>query len=316
MRYKIIIAPILVFLFLMLTPVKASAQTPVFPQIGQTWTYSITGNANYDTPIDATISYAGTATYTVTLVEPDTFTVQQIVAGTVTWPDMTGTGDVVYVNLEGGGWVETVSTTNTSYSFATSAKVSLSDSEATGLGGDEYSVVQLNYTHSADTITAYVGLTGIFIIIMYPIPTFLTSDSHTYIYWNSSLNPYYLTEDPTAFTEETLTTALGNRIALKNESAFSGVWGPDPVSMSFTWWFDKESSILLKLTNDASVTSSTYPDWTSEVTIELTSCDFFGILGFLMYTKIFGIPLLYLIIGIVILLIILILGVIACRKRK
>jgi hypothetical protein len=300
----------------MITPVQASAQTPVFPQIGQTWTYTITGNANYDTPIDATITYSGTAQYSITFVEPDSFTVQQVVSGAITWPDMTGEGDIVFVNLEGGGWDETVSPTNTSFSFVTTAKVSLADSEATGLGGDEYSVVQLNYTHSADTVTAYFGLTGIFIVIPFPFPTFLTEDAYTYICWNSSLNPYTVSEDASAFTEETLATAFGNRVALKNESSFTGTWMGDPVAMSFTWWFDKESSILLKLTNDASVTSSIYPDWTSEITIELTSCDFFGIIGYLMYTKIFGIPLLYLIIGLIVVLIILILGCLVCRRKK
>ncbi len=328
MKWKILITSLLITLFLMMTPATVRAQTPPFPQIGQNWTYRITGEADWDTPIDATIQFTATAKYTITNIQPGAIIVQQEVSGSPTWPGTPGEGDIVYVNLESGlVYDETAAPTNTSFSFITTGRISLNDSQTTGLGLDEYSTVLLNWSIGGDTIYAYVGFTWglwIFLFIALPFPPFfLTENIHSMIYWNTSYAPFddILTNrpssiDPSAWTEESLTTSVGARVAMKNETTTTIGTSPDIAETHITTWIDKDTGILLKIIDDVSVSQTGVLDMTSLTTIELLNSDFFGILGYLMYFKLFGIPLLYLLIGIIVLIIIVIIVVVALRRRK
>jgi hypothetical protein len=328
MKRKTIFAFLLIFLFVMMTPSFASAQTPPFPQIGQNWTYALTGEANWDDPIDGTIEFSATAKYTIINTQPDAFLVQQDVSGTVTWPALTGEGDIVLVDLGGGlTYDETVAPSNTSFSFSTTGLISLNDSLVTGLGLDEYSAVLLNYTVGSDTILAYIGYTwGLWIFVFIPLPFppfFLTENMHTMIYWNTSYAPYGdvmsgapFAVNPSAWTEESLTTAVGPRIAMKNETSTLIEFLPDYAETTITTWIDKDTGILLKITDEVDILQTGSLDMTSSTTIELINSDFFGILGYLQYFKIFGISLLYILIGVIVLIIIILLVVIIIRRRR
>ena len=328
MNRKTIFAFLLVFLFFMMTPSIASAQTPPFPQIGQNWTYAMTGEADWDDPIDGTIEFSASAKYTIINTQPDGFLVQQDVSGTVTWPALTGDGDIVLVDLGGGlAYDETLAPSNTSFSFSTTGLIHLNDSLVTGLGLDEYSAVFLNYTAGSDTILAYIGFTwGLWIFIFMPLPFppfFLTENMHTMIYWNTSYAPFgdVMTGapsavNPSAWVEESLTTPVGPRIAMKNETSTLIESLPDYAETTITTWIDKDTGIMLKITDEVDILQTGSLDMTSSSTIELTSSDFFGILGFLQYFKIFGISLLYILIGVIVLIIIILLVVIIIRRRR
>jgi len=311
-----------------MTPSIASAQTPPFPQIGQNWSYTITGAADWDVPIDGTIQFSANTKYTVINVQPDGFLVQQEVTGTVAWPALSGEGDIVLVDLGGGlSYDETVAPSNTSFSFTTTGLINLNDSLVTGLGLDEYSAVLLNYTIGSDTILAYIGYTwGLWLFVFIPLPFppfFLTENLHTMIYWNTTYAPYGdilsgapMTVNPAAWIEESLATPLGPRIALKNETYTIIESLPDYAETTITTWIDKDSGILLKITDEVDILSTGSLDMSSTTTIELTTADFFGILGYLQYFKLFGISLLYILIGVIVLLIIIILILIIIRRRK
>lgn len=328
MKRKPLVAFLLVFLFLMMTPSIASAQTPPFPQIGQNWTYTIMGEADWDDPIDGTIEFSATATYTVLDAQPDDFLVQQEVSGTVTWPALAGEGDIVLVDLGGGlAYDETINPSNTSFSFTTTGLIHFNDSLTTGLGLDEYSAVFLNYTIGPDTILAYIGYTwGLWIFIFMPLPFppfFLTENLHTMVYWNTSWAPYGdivtgapLEANAAAWTEESLTTPVGARIAMKNETHTLIEALPDYAETAITTWIDKDTGILLKVTDEVDILATGSLDLTTTTTIELVSADFFGIMGFLMYYKLFGISLLYILIGVVVLIIIILIVVILLRRRR
>jgi hypothetical protein len=328
MKRKILVALLLIFSFLMITPSQASAQTPPFPQIGQNWSYAISSEADWDTPIDATIQFSASAKYTVMDIQPDTFLVQQEVSGTVTWPGSAGEGDIVFVNLENGlSYDETLAPSNTSFSFSTTGLINLNDSQTTGLGLDKYSIAILNWTVGSDTILAYVGFTwGLWIFVYIPLPfppLFLTENCFTMIYWNTSYAPHgnILTGrpasiNPSAWTEETLTTPYGSRAALKNETITTIASTPDYANTNMTIWIDKDTGILLKTTDTVDIFATGSLDMTSTTTIELSNTDFLGIFGYLMYLKLFGISLLYILIGVIVLIIIIIIIVIALRRRR
>ena len=328
MNRKTMVAFLLIFLFVMMTPSIASAQTPPFPQTGQNWTYTLTGEADWDDPIDGTIEFSATAKYTIMNTQPDAFLVQQDVSGTVTWPTLAGEGDIVLVDLGGGlTYDETIAPSNTSFSFSTTGLINLNDSLVTGLGLDEYSAVLLNYTIGSDTILAYIGYTwGLWIFIFIPVPFppfFLTENMHTMIYWNTSYAPYGdvmtgapFVVNPSAWTEESLTTPVGPRIAMKNETSTLIEFLPDYAETTITTWIDKDTGILLKITDEVDILQTGSLDMTSTTTIELINADFFGILGYLQYFKIFGIPLLYSLIGLIVLIIIIVLVIIIIRRRR
>jgi hypothetical protein len=328
LKKKTLVAFLLVFTFLMMTPSIARAQTPPFPQIGQNWNYAITGEADWDVPIDGTIQFSANAKYTILNVQPDAFLVQQEVSGSAIWPALAGEGDIVLVNLENGlSYDETIAPSNMSFSFSTTGLIHLNDSLVTGLGLDEYSAVFLNYTIGSDTILAYIGYTwGLWFFIFIPLPfppLFLTENIHTMIYWNTSYAPYGdivtgapLTVDSAAWLEESLVTPVGPRTAMKNETHTTIEILPDYAETTITTWIDKDTGILLKTTDEVDIFATGSLDMTSSTTIELTNADFFGILGYLLYLKLFGISLLYILIGVIVLLIIIILVIVLIRRRR
>ncbi len=296
---------------------KASAQTPPFPQIGQTWTYSITGEADWDDPLDVTIGFSATAKYTVTGVLTGVFTVRQEVSGNPIWPTSAGTGGISYYDW-GTGY--TSESSNTSFSFITTGTIALDDSEVSSLSGDEYSSVELNWTSGSDTVGAYIGLhqwAWLFAFFPLPYPTlFLADGENSIFYWNTSLAPWDMTENPAAWTNEPVTTALGVRNALRNTTAFSGTIATTSGSTTLDTWIDLDSRILLKLTDTTTIDNDGLFDCTMTTNIDIVSCDFFGILGTLMYTKLAGIPLLFLIIAVIVILVIVLLIVCILTRRK
>ena len=128
------------------------------------------------------------------------------------------------------------------------------------------------------------------------------------VYWNTSWAPYGdiisgapIEANASAWTEESLSTPVGARIAMKNETHTLIESLPDYAETTITTWIDKDTGILLKVTDVVDILSTGSIDLTSTTTIELTNADFFGIWGFLMYYKLFGISLLYILIGVVVL---------------
>jgi len=323
MKRRLALASLLVFLFLLLVPAQAKAQTPPFPQVGQNWTYHMTGHTDFDSPIDVTIDYETTIKYSVVGVEANRFMVVQEVTGTPIWPSQTGSGSIVFVNTESTPWDYNKQPSNESFSFTTTGYISLNDSLITGLGGDEVSVVYLNWTDGLHEVWTYVGLTWLIWFIFtfhYPVPPlFLTRDCHTIVWWNTSWAPWGSTLSGTgaptmsgtnAWTAEALATPLGVRQAWKNATSINVPHG----DVDVTTWIDQETGILLKLTDEVHL--SDVFDFDLETTVELVSCDFFGILGYLMYTKFFGISLLYIVIAGVVLLVIIFLLLVICLKRR
>ncbi len=122
--------------------------------------------------------------------------------------------------------------------------------------------------------------------------------------------------DPSVWSEETLNTPVGPRVAMKNETHTNIEFLPDYADTIMTTWIDKDSGVLLKITDVVDILATGSLDMTSTTTIELTNADFLSLLGFLQYFKILGIPLLYILIGLAVLIIIIILVVIIIRRRR
>ncbi len=280
-------------------------------------TYSITGDANWDAPLDVTLGFTATARYTVTGVFTGEYTVLQEVSGTPVWPTTAGTGGINYYDVGGGGY--TSEPTNTSFAFTTSGTIAQDDSEVSSLSGDEYSSVELNWTVGSDTVGAYVGLhSWLWFIAFFPFPypaLFLTDGENSIFYWNTSLAPWDIVEDPGAWTVETVSTSLGVRNAFRNTTSITGTLATTSGTTVLDTWIDLDSRILLKLTDTTTIDNDGLFDVVMTTNIDLVACDFFGIIGSLLYTKIAGIPLLYLIIAVIVILVIVLLIICIARRK-
>jgi hypothetical protein len=315
LKRKILLISILIAVVLLFPHAKASAQTPPFPQINQTMTYNITGDADWDFPLDVTIGFSATAKFTVINVPVGGVLLRQEVTGTPTWPTSTGSGGITYFDWDSG--TDTSATSNTSFGFTSTGEVSLADSDTSGTGGDTYSYVSLNWTSGSDTIGAYVGLHTLFIFIPLPLPPlFLTDGSPSFFYWNTSLDPWTLSPTTTAWNAETVSTAVGVRNSLRNTTSYSTSVPGMAVAETLDIWIDFDSSILLKMIKTTYTDVTGVWDVTFTTNIDIVSCNFFGILGTLMFTFIAGIPLLFLIIAAIVILIIVLLIVCIVTRRK
>ncbi len=278
MNRKILFASLFLLVFLTI-PINQASATGVFPAVGQTFAYSITGSADWEAPLDVTIGFAATATLSVTAVGTTDFTLQQAVSGSVTWPTTTGTGEIAL-------WTWTASDpdiapSNTAFSFTTTGDVDLDNSVVSSPSGDEYVVAWLNWTSGSDEIFAWIsyiaaGMIGSAALSLPLPPIFLTEGLPTFFYWNTSYSPWTGTPTTTDWNVESVATPLGVRNSYRNTTADSQSDSGNSASLTLDTWIDFETSILLKQTETVVIDNSGVMDYTMTLNIDLVSCSFFA----------------------------------------
>ncbi len=272
MKRKILFVSLFAFAFLLLPFSNASAQAP-FPTVGQTFTYSITGNADWSAPLDVTIGFTATAALTVTAVGTGEFTLQQVVSGTPIWPTTTGTGEIAYWDLPGSSIDPAAS--NTAFGFTSTGDVSTDDSMVSSVSGDEYSFIWLNWTSGSDEAYAFVGLHTQAFFVAWPLPLLFLSDGfQTMWYWNTSYEPWTTTPTTTAWNEEPVSTALGLRNSYRSTETWTSTSAPLYASTTHDIWIDYDTGILLKLNDTTVIDNNGALDYVMTTLIDLVACSF------------------------------------------
>jgi hypothetical protein len=305
-------------------PTTAGAQVVPFPQEQQSWTYRITGVADFDAPLDAVLSYSATVQLTVTTINSSLIDVTETVMGGVVWPSGVGSGEILLVrraHLFGG--VIHSSASNTSFYFETKGGIDLQDSKVFGVDDEEFSRVILIWSSASNTVFFFIGLTWVWFtdsITMVSVnrPSFLLAPHcYTMVYWDTdyapwgNVDPYC--ENPFVggfdgapihnasdeWVLDVISTPFGMRQALKNVTTIA-ISGFPSAAIVVSSWIDIETGLLLLLTEEVSATglqssniglSGISTNSTQSTSIELVAGNFFGILGYLLWTKISGVSL-------------------------
>ncbi len=276
MKRKILFVSLFAFVFLMFPYSQASALGP-FPATGQTFSYNILGEADWDYPLDVTIGWRASASFSVTAVGTGEFTLQQTVTGNPIWPTSTGTGSIDYWDVPGSSIDPETSTT--AFSFTSTGDLDSDTGVVSSVSGDEYAFVWLNWTSGADEVFAYVGLHTHVFFFPAPVPfCFISEGLEQMWYWNTSYDPWQALM-PAVWTapwnEEGVATALGLRNSYRFTDDFTASAAPLYGETVFDIWMDYDTGILLKMNDTTLITSSdTMYDVRMTTLIDIAACSF------------------------------------------
>jgi hypothetical protein len=320
---RLLWAALVLCVFVVTGPTIVGAQVVPFPQVQQSWTYRMTGEAEFDAPLDAVLSYSATVQYSLTGINSESMNVTQGVWGNVVWPSQSGSGVILLGKIDYSGGEEIhYSASNTSFDFETRGIVRLNDSKVSGVDDEGFSVVGLVWSSASSTVGFFVGLTWVAFRFpedmrsVYRPTVFFIPGCHTMVYWNTGYAPwgnvYPYWEYPWVFdgapihaatdqwAVDFVSTPYGERQALKNVTTISvsGFPGADVVVSS---WIDAETGLLLKLTEDLSASGLQFryvgiggvsTNSTQSTRVELVACNLWGVMGYLLWNKIYGVSLL------------------------